>query len=294
LAPQFEHLFTPFKIRNVEFRNRVLVTAHLTCFAADGMPTEQEADYFAERAKGGVALIVMALNMVHKNSYLFRAVETAYDDAIIPKYKMITDRVHAHGAKMFCQLAHMGRQSTDIFSKLPLVSSSDIPCPVMLEMPKKMEPEDIEELIQAFADAAIRAQKGGFDGVEIHSAYGGYLVAQFLSPYSNRRDDEWGGSLENRMRFLKEIIQRIRGAVGEDFVIGMALVGDEFTPHGLTLDDTKVMAHVIEKETHSFKCLCLTRKVDRHFGPSSRTSSRPSRASPTPRRSRSCRRPATP
>jgi mycofactocin system FadH/OYE family oxidoreductase 2 len=249
VAQQFDHLFSPFKIRNVEFRNRVLITAHLTAFASEGMPTEQQAEYYAERAKGGVALIVMALNMVHKNSYLYRAVEAAYDDAIIPKYKMITDAVHAHGTKIFCQLAHMGRQSTDIFSKLPLVSASDIPCPVMLEMPKEMEPEDIEELIQSFADAAVRAKKGGFDGVEIHSAYGGYLVAQFLSPYSNRREDDWGGSLENRMRFLKEIIKRIRGAVGEDFVIGMALVGDEFTPHGLTLEDTKVMASTVERET---------------------------------------------
>src|SRR5579863_8607537 len=112
MAEQFENLLSPFKIRNVEFRNRVMVSAHLTCFADEGMPTEQQAAYFAERAKGGVALTVMALNMVHKNSYLFRAVEAAFDDAIIPKYKMITDRVHAHGAKIFCQLAHMGRQST--------------------------------------------------------------------------------------------------------------------------------------------------------------------------------------
>ncbi len=119
----------------------------------------------------------------------------------------------------------------------------------MLEMPKQAEPEDIEELIQAFADAAVRARKGGFDGVEIHSSYGGYLIAQFLSPYSNRRDDEWGGSLENRMRLLEEILKRVRGAVGEDFVVGMQLVGDEFTPHGLTLDDTKVIARRIEQST---------------------------------------------
>ena len=184
MPAQFEHLFTPFKIRNVEFRNRVMVTAHLTCFADEGMPTEREAAYFAERAKGGVALMVTAFNVVHQNGWLSRAAPRGFDDAIIPKYKMVTDAVHAHGAKIFCQLGHPGRQSTSLFSKLPLISASDIPCPAMLEMPKQAEPEDIEELIQAHADAAVRARKGGYDGVEIHSAYGGYLVAQFLSPYA--------------------------------------------------------------------------------------------------------------
>ena len=145
--------------------------------------------------------------------------------------------------------AHIGRSTTSTYSKLPLVSSTDIPCPVNLEMPKKAEEEDIEDLIQSFADAAVRARKGGFDGIDIHSCYGGYLIAQFLSPYANRRDDRWGGSLENRMRLLKEIIKRVRGAVGEDFVVGMQLVGDEFTPHGLTLAETTVIARELEKST---------------------------------------------
>jgi 2,4-dienoyl-CoA reductase-like NADH-dependent reductase (Old Yellow Enzyme family) len=140
---------------------------------------------------------------------------------------------------MFCQLGHPGRNGVSTYSKLALVSSTDIPCPVNLEMPKKAEPEDIEVLIQAHADAAVHAREGGFDGVEIHSGYGGYLVAQFLSPYANRRDDEWGGSLKNRMRLLREIIKRVRGAVGEDFVVGLQLAGDEYTPGGLTLDDTR-------------------------------------------------------
>ena len=249
MAAQFEHLFTPFRIRNVEFRNRVMVTAHLTCFADEGMPTEREAAYFAERAKGGVALMITAFNVVHANGWLFRSAPRGFDDAIIPKYKMVTDAVHEYGAKIFCQLGHPGRQSTSLVSKLPLISASDIPCPAMLEMPKKAEPEDIEELIQAHAKAAVRAREGGYDGVEIHSAYGGYLVAQFLSSYSNRRDDEWGGTLEHRMRFLKEIIKRIRAAVGEDFVIGMQLAGDEYTPHGLTLADTTVIAREIETGT---------------------------------------------
>jgi mycofactocin system FadH/OYE family oxidoreductase 2 len=246
MAEQFEHLFSPFKIRNCEFRNRVMVSAHLTCFAENGMPTEAQAAYFAEMAKGGVALVVMALNVVHKSSYLWPQVEQAYMDEIIPKWKMVVDAVHAEGAKIFCQLSHMGRQGTDLYNKLPLISSSDIPCPVMLEMPKEAEPEDIEEIIQSFADCAFRAQKAGFDGVDIHSSYGGYLISQFLSPYSNRREDEWGGSLDNRMRLMNEIISRVRRAVGEDFIIGMQLVGDEFTPHGLTLEETTQMAAEIE------------------------------------------------
>ena len=100
LPAQLEHLFTPFKIRNVEFRNRVMVTAHLTCFADEGMPTEREAAYFAERAKGGVALMITAFNVVHQNGWLFRSAPRGFDDAIVPKYKMVTDAVHEHGAKI--------------------------------------------------------------------------------------------------------------------------------------------------------------------------------------------------
>jgi mycofactocin system FadH/OYE family oxidoreductase 2 len=246
---QFKNLFSPFKVRNVELRNRVMITGHMTSFPDNGMPTEAQAFYYAERAKSGVALIVMAWNVVHKNGWVIRTAEAGFDDAIIPKYKMITDKVHGHGAKMFCQLGHPGRTGWSLWSKLPLVSSSDIPCPINLEMPKQAEPEDIEELIQAHADTAIRAREGGFDGVEIHSGYGGYLVAQFLSPYSNKREDEWGGSLENRMRLLQEIIKRVRRAVGDDFVVGLQLAGDEYTPGGLNLDDMKVIARELEATT---------------------------------------------
>lgn len=249
MAGQFENLFSPFKIRNVELRNRVMITGHMTSFPSDGMPTDPQASYYAERAKGGVALIVMAWNVVHPNGWVIRTAEKGYDNAIVPKYKMITDRVHDQGAKMFCQLGHPGRNGWSIYSKLPLVSSTDIPCPINLEMPKKAEPEDIEELIQAHADSAVRAREGGFDGVEIHSGYGGYLIAQFLSPYANRREDEWGGSLENRMRLLTEILKRVRKAVGDDFVVGLQLAGDEFTPGGLTLEDTKIIARETERTT---------------------------------------------
>src|SRR5580698_2060126 len=151
MSEQFPHIFSPFKIRNVEFKNRIFVSAHLTCFAVDGMPTEQSVAYFAERAKGGAALITTALNLVSENSYLWPAAETTFRDEIIPHYKKMTDAVHEHGAKIFCQLAHMGRQMSSIYSKLPIVSSTDIPCPVMLEMPKIAEEEDIEKIIQDFA-----------------------------------------------------------------------------------------------------------------------------------------------
>jgi mycofactocin system FadH/OYE family oxidoreductase 2 len=247
MAEQFKYLLTPFKIRNVEVRNRVMITGHINNMARFGEPTEQEALYFAERSKGGVGLIVMGWPVVHPSGWIFPAAEKAYEDAIVPKFKMITDMVHQYGAKMFCQLGHPGRQGTSTFSKQPLLTATDIPCPTNLEMPKKAEPEDIEELIQGHADAAARARAGGFDGVEIHSGYGGYLVQQFLSPYSNHRTDEWGGSLENRMRLLKEIAKRVRKTVGDDFVVGLQLSGDEFTPGGLSLEDFKVIAREIDR-----------------------------------------------
>ena len=111
-------------------------------------------------------------------------------------------------------------------------------------------------------DAAIRAREGSFDGVEIHSGYGGYLIAHFLSPHANRRDDEWGGPLENGIRLLKEVIKRVRRAVGEDFVVGMQLAGDEFTLGGITLDDSKVIAREIE---HSCAVDYMTVKAGSHY-----------------------------
>jgi mycofactocin system FadH/OYE family oxidoreductase 2 len=247
MTSQFQYLFTPFRIRNVEVRNRVLITGHINNMARYGVPTEQEAAYFAERAKGGVALIVMGWPAVHPSGWIFPGAERGWEDAIVPKYRMITDAVHRYGAKMFCQLGHPGRQGTSTFTKRPVLAPSDIPCPVNLEMPKVIEPEEIEELIQAHADAAVRCREGGFDGVEIHSGYGGYFVQQFLSPYSNRRTDEWGGSFENRLRLLKEIAARIRRAVGSDFVVGLQLSGDEFTPGGLTLEDFQQIAREVER-----------------------------------------------
>lgn len=247
MAEQFKYLFTPFRVRNVELRNRVMITGHINNMAVQGWPTDQQAAYFGERSKGGVGLIVMGWPVVHPSGYIFPTAERGWDDAIIPKYKMLTDEVHQYGAKMFCQLGHPGRQGVTTFSKLPLLAATDIPCPTNLEMPKKAEPEDIEELIQAHADAARRAREGGFDGVEIHSGYGGYLVQQFLSPYSNHRTDEWGGSLENRMRLLKEIAGRVRKAVGDDFVVGLQLSGDEFTPGGLSLEDFQEIAREVDR-----------------------------------------------
>jgi len=159
------------------------------------------------------------------------------DDSIIPYYQKIADAVHAHGAKIFTQLTHMGRRSrSDTERWLPLVAPSQIREPYHREIPHEMEKDDIRRIVRAFGQAARRAKEGGLDGVEISCAHN-HLIDQFWSPRSNRRTDEYGGSLENRMRFGFEVLEEVRRTVGDDFIVGVRISGDEFLENGLTLDD---------------------------------------------------------
>ena len=145
-------------------------------------------------------------------------------------------RCTLYETKLFAQLWHNGHHTHSKISHLPVQSASSVPSPAIGEVPKELEEEEIQEIVQQYAQAALRLKKGGFDGVEIHAGHG-YLPQQFLSPYSNRRTDKYGGSLENRMRFSVEIIDAVRSAVGEDFVVGLRTSGDELVESGLHLPE---------------------------------------------------------
>jgi 2,4-dienoyl-CoA reductase-like NADH-dependent reductase (Old Yellow Enzyme family) len=153
--------------------------------------------------------------------------------------------VHEYGARIVMQLGHVGRQGHSTFTERALWSPSNTPCPFNLEMPKEMEIEDIDEIIAGHAVGARHAKQGGMDGVEIHSGYGGYLLASFLSPFSNHRTDEYGGSLENRMRIVLRVIDAVRAEVGPDYLVGMNLQGHDFSPGGLEVSDAQQIAQVI-------------------------------------------------
>lgn len=238
----FRYLFSPLKIGKVVVKNRIYNPPHATIFADENfLPTEKQVYYYAERAKGGAGMIVIGGSVVHRNSLAHIGFNLVSDERSIPRYQKIAEAVHAHGAIILSQLSHHGRQTTNTYSRLPSISPSPIPCMLYRETPKEMEKEDMEEVLQGFVRGAKNVQQAGFDGVEIYAAHG-YLLSQFLSPHTNKRKDEYGGTLENRMRFPLEVVQAVREGVGKDFVVGVRVNGDDFTAGGLVLRDAQVIA----------------------------------------------------
>jgi len=185
----------------------------------------------------------MGAAAVNPHSWIIPEGHRGYTDEIIPWYQRYSEAVHAHGAKLMIQAWHNGHQNSGFWSGMNSQCASQIPSAGQGEVPTVMDEDDIRQAIRDYADFAVRCKKGGLDGVEIHCAHG-YLPQQFLSPYSNIRKDKYGGSLENRMRFSMELIDAMREAVGEDFVLGLRIIGDEMVRVGLTLDDMKEIAPI--------------------------------------------------
>lgn len=243
--PTLAPLFAPITLGTVEIRNRVVMTGHGTGMAKDYLPTEQHVAYYRERAMGGVGLIGMAFPQIHPTSQDVPGEPRAWLPEIVPGLRRISDAVHEHGARIVMQLGHGGRQGHSTFTERALWGPSNTPCPFNLEMPKEMEPEDIDEVVEAHAVGARHARLGGMDGVEIHSGYGGYLLASFLSPFSNHRSDSYGGTLENRMRIVTRVVDAVRDEVGPDFLVGMNLQGHDFSPGGLEVTDAQLIAQAV-------------------------------------------------
>jgi 2,4-dienoyl-CoA reductase-like NADH-dependent reductase (Old Yellow Enzyme family)/thioredoxin reductase len=242
LAPLFE----PITVGHVEIRNRVVMTGHGTGLAENYLPSDRHVAYYRERALGGTGLIGMAFPQIHPTSQDVPGEPHAYNPAIVPGLERISDAVHDHGARIVMQLGHGGRQGASTFTERALWGPSNIPCPFNLEMPKEMELEDIDEIVDAHALGARHAKQGSMDGVEIHSGYGGYLLASFLSRFSNFRDDDYGGSLENRIRIVERVIRAVRDEVGSDYLVGINLQGHDFSPGGLEAPDAQAIARAIE------------------------------------------------
>lgn len=245
---KLEHLFSPIKIKTMELKNRIVMPPMGTLMAnADGSPSDRLIDYYEARANGGAALITVETTAVHPSSAFGMGeigIASLYDDKFIPGWKRFTDRIHAAGAKASSQLWHPGRQITALGPEMPPWAPSPLPCPYCQDMPHVMTTADIEEMIESFAQAARRAKEAGFDAVEIHGAHG-YLIAQFMSAYSNRRTDRYGGDLRSRMRFALEILQAARSKVGPDFPIFFRISADERVPGGRNLDESLTIAPML-------------------------------------------------
>jgi len=239
----FDMLFSPVQLGNVELKNRIVWTGHGTGFG--NTANDKIIAYNLRRARGGVGMIVIGYTSIHPTCQLLPNELQCWDDSVIPHYRRLTKAVHQYETKIVSQISHGGRQGTSDYSGLHLISPSAIPDVVSQEVPKEMEAEDIEEIANAFGDAALRVREGGFDGVEIHSGYGGYLIAQFLSHYNNRRADGYRRELNHGVRFALEVIDNIRRKIGNDYLVGMQLSGDEFTPGGNTIEDATRIAKIL-------------------------------------------------
>lgn len=240
-------LFTPLALRSAEIRNRILMTGAQTGMATGGMPGDQLAAYYGARAEGGAGLIITEITIVHPSGFIAEHAIRNWHDSAIPGLKLIADAVHRHGGTIFAQVGHGGRQGTSFLSERPLLSASALPSPAHGEVPKEAEPEEIAELVSAYAHGARRAVEAGMDGVEIHSAYGGYLIAQWLSPTTNARTDEYGGSYPNRARLVFEIAAAVRRAIGSEVPLGIQITGDEGIPNGLTVADAVTLARQLDE-----------------------------------------------
>jgi 2,4-dienoyl-CoA reductase-like NADH-dependent reductase (Old Yellow Enzyme family) len=216
---RFGKVMESAQIGRMRLRNRFVMPSMVTNFAAvDGAVTERIMAYHQARAKGGVGLIIVEATYIHPSAKGFRNQLGIYKDELVPGLRKLTDAVHRYGAKIAVQLYHAGRQTTSTVTGMSIVAPSPIPCPIKQEMPKELSIGEIKELAETFGRAARRAKEAGFDAIEIHGAHG-YLLNQFLSPYSNKRTDEYGGTLANRMQFPLEVLRSIRDAVGVYFPI---------------------------------------------------------------------------
>jgi 2,4-dienoyl-CoA reductase-like NADH-dependent reductase (Old Yellow Enzyme family) len=243
----YDSVFEPIELAGVTLPHRIVRTAHGTGLSDEGLIAYHEA-----RARGGVAMSVLHASGVHP------AVESGlpvFDDSVVPFYERLVDRISPHGMKVFQQLNHRGAAYPAGVGGVHW-SASDVPNPIIGVVPTPMTKPMIDELVGCFAAAARRCKRGGLDGVELHAA-SGYLLEQFLSPATNHRDDDYGGSVENRVRLLREVLEAVRAEVGPEFPVGVRFSAEEYIPGGLGPDDHAEIARMIEH---------LVDFVDAHMG----------------------------
>jgi len=251
---KFEKLLSPIEINGLELKNRMSMAPMVTNFATrEGVVTQQLKDYYEERAKGGVGIIVVEACCVSYPIGLSTAQQIGvYDDRQIPGLKELVDVIHRHDCKICFQLHHAGHRATRSLVGYQPVSASEIADKgrwnqwIGGESPRALTTGEVEEMVKAFAAGAERAKAAGADAVEIHGAHG-YLVLNFLSPLYNRRTDKYGGDVEGRTTFAREITQLIRKSLGNEFPILFRISGEESVEGGLELEEAQTICSILEK-----------------------------------------------
>ena len=242
----FEYVLQPGRIGTCEIKNRFVMPAMGSGHTKDGGVIDAETlAYYRERALGGFGLIVVEFSGVDGDGICPGPQLLCYSDEFIPALRTLSEAIHEGGAKTFLQLHHGGRVGGATISGKPLVSSSRIPSPLASEPVRSLKTEEVRAMIGLFGDAALRAKKAGFDGVELHGGHG-YLIAQFMSPFLNRRSDGFGGDILGRSRFPAGIVRDIKEKCGEDFPVTLKMAGDEDIEGGMRLNETRVFARILE------------------------------------------------
>jgi 2,4-dienoyl-CoA reductase-like NADH-dependent reductase (Old Yellow Enzyme family)/thioredoxin reductase len=239
-----KHMFSPLTINGMTLKNRFGVPPMVTDYGNEqGEVTDKLIGYLEARAKGGFGLITVEATTVLPNTSSFPKGLGLWSDHHAKGFARLAEAVHKHGAKLSVQLFHPGRQTVSALGVQP-VSASPLPCPLCGGIPKELSQKDISILVKAFGEAAARAKAAGVDAVEIHGAHG-YLINQFISPYSNKRVDAYGGMLSNRMRFPLEIIRAVRRACGRDYPVLFRQSANERVIGGLTIQESLVIAKML-------------------------------------------------
>jgi len=244
-APVYRALFEPYELKHLTLKNRIISAPHGPAYAEDGMPGERYQRYHEEKAKGGIAMTMFggSSNISVDSPSLFGQLYMG-SDAIIPYLKQFSERIHAHGAALMCQITHMGHRTVwDHGDWLVPLAPSHTRDKAHRAFPKAMEQADIDRVIVDFGQAARRCQEGGLDGCEV-SVFS-QLTNQFLTPAINKRDDAYGGSLENRLRFLLDSLEEVRRQVGKDYIVGVRFPADEGLEGWMTDDECIAAARLL-------------------------------------------------
>ncbi|WP_418791604.1 NAD(P)-binding protein [Phosphitispora sp. TUW77] len=261
MSSEFPYFLSPNTIGPVEIRNRAVISAHHTCFVecrtedmySHGKLGKRYADYVEARAKGGIGLFILGQYISHPTG-LYEVALTdcpGYDETALPGMKMAVEACHKHGAKAFVQFAHAGFMNAGGRDGTQVWSASELSPPpggiVSAAMAKEMDEDDIADLIEHYRMCARNAKAAGADGVEIHAAHG-YLLEQFITPLYNKRTDEYGGSLENRMRLPMQVLAAVREEIGRDKALGIRLSVEEYAQGGVTIQESQEIAKMLEAQ----------------------------------------------
>lgn len=243
----FEYLFEPIRIGTMELRNRIVMPPMTVGYGVlDGTVTERHRDYYEARARGGAGLIITEAAAISPDRKYGLVPLGLYDDAQIPSWGELARAVHAHGAKLAAQLMDPGPESIEMLSGIQPVGPSPVRGrSVYRSVPRELSVDEIQAIVDEFAEAVRRARDAGLDAIEVHAAHGYALIGSFLSPFFNKRIDSYGGSLEGRMKLLLEVLDAIRARVGRDFPIIVRISGDDRRAGGRTLQETEFVARIL-------------------------------------------------